>query len=175
MVLAELLRFLRERGLRHSIAGALALHGHGLSRATQDLDVALEEAGRAALLEHLAALGYEKLHESEGYSNHLHRDPLWGRVDVIYLEGKTADIFFAGARPTELFLGVTMPVPRAEHLAAMKAQAVKENPGRASKDLADVAALLNLPDVDVAEIRRYFDKYGLGAEFERIVRERGLA
>jgi hypothetical protein len=151
------------------------LHGHGLSRATQDLDLAVDEAGRSALLEHLATLGYEKLHESEGYSNHLHRDPLWGRVDVIYLEGRTADIFFGGARPAELFSGVTLPVPRAEHLAAMKAQAVKESPGRASKDLADVAALLKLPGVDVEEVRRYFEKHGLAAEFERIVRERGPA
>lgn len=175
MVLAELTRFLSARGIRHSIAGALALHGHGFSRATQDIDIAVDETGRAAVLGHLAVLGYEKLHESEGFSNHLHADTRWGRIDVIYLEGKTADRFFGGAKPAEIVQGVTLPLPRAEHLAAMKAQAMHENVSRAQKDLADVAQLLKVPGVDVAEMRRYFERYGLAARFDQLVRERGPA
>jgi hypothetical protein len=175
MVLAELVRFLTERRARHAIAGGIALHAHGLSRATQDLDLAVEEAVRAELLGHLASLGYEKLHEVEGFSNHLHRDPRWGRVDFLYLEGRTADLFFAGAKQAPVFAGVSLPVPRPEHLVAMKAQAIHETPSRTAKDLADVAALLTLPGIDEAEMRRYFQRYGLGSRFDELVRERGPA
>ncbi|MFL5422620.1 MAG: nucleotidyl transferase AbiEii/AbiGii toxin family protein [Myxococcales bacterium] len=173
MVLGEIVRFLSERGIRYSLAGAVALHAHGISRATQDLDIAVDESGRAALLSHLAALGYTKLHESEGFSNHHHPEAPWGRLDFIYLEGKTADLFFAGAKPAEVFHGVTLPVPRPEHLAAMKAQAIKETPSRTARDLADVAALLRLPGIDEAEMRRYFDRHGLAARFDELVRQRG--
>jgi hypothetical protein len=175
MVLAELTHFLTERGIRHSIAGAMALHAHGYSRATQDLDLAVDESGRAALLTHLAMLGYTKLYESEGFSNHLHPDLRWGRVDLIYVEGRTADRFFGGAKQAEIFQGVSLPVPRPEHLAAMKAQAIHETPSRTAKDLADVATLLKLPDVDLAEMRSYFEKYGLASRFDELVRQRGPA
>jgi hypothetical protein len=175
MVLAELARFLSERGIRHSIAGALALHAHGLSRATLDVDIAVDESGRQALLTHLAMLGYVKLHESEGFSNHLHPDRRWGRVDFIYVEGRTADRFFGGAKPAEIFQGVSLPVPRPEHLAAMKAQAIHETPSRTAQDLADVATLLTLPGVDLSEMRSYFEKYGLAARFDELVRQRGPA
>jgi hypothetical protein len=173
MVLAELTRFLSERGIRHAIAGAMALHAHGVSRATTDLDIAVDEDGRSEILSHLAALGYAKLHESEGFSNHLHRDARWGRVDLIYVEGRTADLFFGAAKPAEIFAGVSLPAPRPEHLAAMKAQAVRENPSRAGQDLADVARLLTVPGVDVAEMRRYFERNGLAARFDQLVQDRG--
>jgi hypothetical protein len=72
MVLEELAGFLSRIGVRHAIAGAVALHAHVLTRATMDLDLVVEEGGRDALLAHMAALGYEQLHASPGFSNHLH-------------------------------------------------------------------------------------------------------
>lgn len=57
-----------------------------------------------------------------------------------------------------------MPCP--EHLAAMKAFAVKNAPERAARDLADVAFLLGLPRVNRGEVRASFERYGLGARFQ---------
>jgi len=83
MVIAEVTRLLTERGIRHGLAGAVALHAYGLTRATRDLDFVVEEQGREAILSHLASLGYELLQSSEGFSNHLHPDRRWGRLDDI--------------------------------------------------------------------------------------------
>jgi hypothetical protein len=93
------------------------LHAHGITRATADLDLVTVREAQGALVESLERTGYETLYRSEGYSNHVHADP----------------------------------VPKPEHLIAMKVQAIKNDPRRAFKDLADVQALMRLPEVDDAE------------------------
>ena len=49
-------------------------------------------------------------------------------------------------------------VPRPEHLIAMKVQAMKNAPERTWQDMADIAFLLSLDDVDRAEAKGYFEK-----------------
>jgi hypothetical protein len=173
MVLAEVTRFLSERGIRHGIAGAMALHAHGLTRATQDIDLVVEESAREALLTHLASLGYELLQSSEGFSNHLHPDRRWGRLDFIYVDPQTTDVLFKGAQALEIFPSARILVPKPEHLIAMKVQAIKSDPRRTLQDLADIQALLTLPGVDEERVRGYFLKHGLVARFEELQRARG--
>ena len=167
-VLAEIARFLDARKARCGLAGAFALQAHGLQRATGDLDLVVESRAQPVLLAFVDSLGYERLHVSEGYSNHLHPDPAWGRIDFIYLEDHTADLLFARAVKTRILPGVEMLVPAPEHIAAMKVQAMKNDPTRTLKEMADIQYLLQLPGVDEAEIRRYFDKAGLSERFDEI-------
>lgn len=173
MVIAEVTRFLSERGVRHGLAGAVALHAYGLTRATRDLDFVVEEQGRQAILSHLASLGYELLQSSDGFSNHLHADRRWGRLDFIYVDARTANALFLAAKELEIFPGARLPVPCPEHLIAMKVQAIKNDPTRALQDLADIQALLTLPGVDEQKVRGYFQKHGLADRFEALQRDRG--
>jgi hypothetical protein len=59
-------------------------------------------------------------------------------------------------------------VARPEHLAAMKVQAMKNDPSRAFGDMADIGFLLRLPGVDRGEIAAYFDKHGMGDRFREL-------
>jgi hypothetical protein len=151
------------------VAGALGLHAYGHSRATFDLDVVTVSVARAPLVAALEALGYETLHVSAGYSNHQHPDADWGGVDVIYVDEETASQLFAGCSQTLRIGGREAPVPRAEHLAAMKVQAMRNDPTRLVQDLADVQELMRLPATDRAEVRRYFEKAGMLEWYERLV------
>lgn len=72
--LTEVGRFLDKRGMRHGLAGALALHALGLTRGTSDLDLVVEARAPDELMRFLGSLGYERLHVSSGYSNHVHAD-----------------------------------------------------------------------------------------------------
>lgn len=63
-----------------------------------------------------------------------------------------------------------LPVPRAEHLAAMKVHAMKNDPGRAFQEMADIQVLLQIPGIDREEIRSYFVKESLEARFDEIRR-----
>src|SRR5438067_5659183 len=167
-VLAEIARFLDAEHARYGLAGAFALHAHGLQRATSDLDLVVEARAQPALLAFLESLGYERLHASEGFSNHLHPDPAWGRIDFIYLDDRTADLIFARAVTTRVLPGVEMLTPSPEHIAAMKVHAMKSDPARTLKEMADIQFLLQLPGVDEAEIRGYFEKAGIPERFDEI-------
>jgi hypothetical protein len=65
---------------------------------------------------------------------------------------------------------VTAPVPRPEHLAAMKVQAMKNDPRRRLRELADIQFLLGLPGVDAREIRGYFERAGLLDRYDELDR-----
>jgi hypothetical protein len=160
--------FLEREGCSYAVVGAFALHSYGLARATQDVDFVTEVAGRDKLVAFLEAQGYETLHVSSGYSNHLHPDPSKGRLDVVYVDGETGRKLFAGCEVRAVGTGVRLPVPRAEHLAAMKALAMKNDPGRTLQEMADVRFLLGLPGVDREEVERYFRRHGLQERFDEI-------
>ena len=152
-----------------ALAGAAALSTYGLARATQDLDFVAEQEFQDALLAYLESEGYQTLYVSDGYSNHLHPDSASGRLDFIYVGGETSRRLFEGCR-TLAFAGRSVRVPRPEHLAAMKVQAMKNDPDRRLQDLFDVRFLLRLPGVDEAEVRGYFERAGLLRDFDEIRR-----
>jgi len=158
--------FLDSRGYRWAVIGGLAMGAYGLARTTQDVDLVVPAAAQRELVAFLEENGYETLHVSEGYSNHLHPDVGLGRVDVVYLHGTTEEKVFEGVRALGVAGGQRLAVPRPEHLAAMKVFAMKNDPGRTLAELADIQFLLQLPGVDRNEIREYFRKHGLGDRYE---------
>jgi hypothetical protein len=153
---------------RFALAGAMALHARGISRSTQDLDIVTEATAQAELIAHLESLGYETLHRSDGYSNHLHSDPALGRLDFIYVDALTADALFAECDKTYAMGGRRIPVPSAEHLVAMKVQAMKNDPRRAFKELADIQSLIQTQRLDTPALRRYFERAGLLERFREL-------
>ena len=117
----------------------------------------------------MAELGYAPLHVSPGYSSHQHADLAWGGVDLIYVDPDTAGRLFPVC-PERLRLGSRdAPVPRAEHLAAMKVQAMRNDPSRLLQDLADVQYLLRLAGTDRAEVGGYFRRAGLTEWYDKLV------
>lgn len=169
-VIGEVAGFLDRENVRFALAGAFALHAYGLSRATSDLDFVTEASVRERLVAFLESLGYETLYSSPGYSNHLHPEIEMGRVDLIYVDSGTATKLFEACGMSIQLGGQELPVPRPEHLAAMKVHAMKNDPRRALQDMADIQFLLQLDGVDEDEIREYFEKAGLKERFDDIKR-----
>jgi hypothetical protein len=166
-VLDTVTRFLDGRGSRYALVGALALSAYGLSRATQDLDLAVDAEARRDLVSLFESLGYETLHCSEGYSNHVHPLARLGRVDCIYIGEPTATRFFESAMAAPI-LGRTIRVPKPEHLAAMKVLAMKNDPSRTFREMADLQFILGVDGVDVSEIRSHFERHGLLERFDEL-------
>jgi hypothetical protein len=169
-VLGTLAAFFEREGFRYAAVGAFGLHAYGLTRATLDLDLATESEAQPALVPFLESLGYETLHRSPGYSNHVHPLPDLGRVDVVYVSGETSRLLFAGGGTTLTLGEHRVPVPRPEHLAAMKVHAMKNDPARTLQDMADIQFLLRLPGIDEAEVRAYFEAAGLLERYREIER-----
>lgn len=169
-VLETVGKFLTDRGYRYALAGAFAMHGYGLSRATSDLDVVVEARGQKELIDFLESLGYETLYVSAGYSNHLHSLPALGRIDCIYVEEPTSEQLFEGTREVGLVGGISFRAVRPEHLCAMKVLAMRNDPSRALQEMADIQRLLELSGVNEDEVRGYFYRYGLQEAFDEIKR-----
>ena len=155
--------FLAEHGIDHALIGGLALAAYGLPRTTLDLDLAIEGQHQDTVITFLEGAGYETFHRSIGYSNHVHPDAALGRVDCVWVRGETAAQMFAGARYLPGPGGTPLPVVKPEHLAAMKLQAVKNDPSRKHRDLEDIRFLLGLPGVDRLELEAYAHRHCLEA------------
>jgi hypothetical protein len=167
IVLRVVSDFLEEKGARHAVIGGVALISYGLARTTLDLDFLVESSGQDDLIQFLESRGYQTLHRSSGYSNHAHPDlATWGSLDFVYVSGQTSRELFAACRATTGPGGLSISVPKPEHIAALKVRAMKNDPARTLQDLADVRFLLTLPGVDSLEIRDYFDRQGLGDRFD---------
>lgn len=133
---------------------------YGYLRATQDVDFLVRSVHQEKIIAHLESLGYETVYRSAGYSNHLHPLANLGRIDFIYVEGETADIILSESRSLLLLDDISIPVVRPEHLIALKVFAMKNDPERSYREMADLQFLLNLSGLDMEEIRGYFERYG---------------
>jgi hypothetical protein len=160
-------RHIGEAGHEWVIAGGLAMHGH--SRTTQDLDVIVEASARDRVLAFMESEGYETLHASAGFSNHVHREPGLGRIDFIYVDAGTAQRVFPRCVPIG-WKGRSLRVPSPEHLIAMKVHAMKNDPSRTFREMADIQYLLGLKAVDRTRARRYFELAGLEERFDELLR-----
>jgi nucleotidyltransferase AbiEii toxin of type IV toxin-antitoxin system len=161
--------FFEQRQEPFAVVGGLALLAYGAPRATFDVDILAPQNVRDELVAFLEARHFATLGVRAGFSNHQHPEPALGRLDVIYVSGTTAEVVFAGCTAKAIAPGLEVPVPRPEHLVAMKVQAFAEDRTRYS-DLADLQFLLSLPELDQQEARSYFESAGLSDYYEQLRR-----
>ena len=161
-VIGSVTAFMNEHGHPFALIGGLSMAAYGMVRMTLDVDLVTTAQAQDTLVEFLESMGYQTTHRSSGYSNHLHPDSVFGGVDVVYVRGGTSRELFSSVRRVAGPGGTTVPVLRAEHLAATKIFAIKNDPTRTFAELEDIRFLLTLPEVNRGEIRAYFDKHGLG-------------
>jgi hypothetical protein len=166
-VLAFVRPFFEQRGEPFAVVGGVALLAYGAPRATFDLDLLAARGTQNDLVAFLEGRGFATLSVQPGFSNHQHAEAAMGRLDVIYVSGTTATAVFAGCTERTIAPGVLAPVPRPEHLVAMKVQAFTADRTRYS-DLADLQFLLSLPDLDQPRARSYFESAGLLDYYEQL-------
>jgi Nucleotidyl transferase AbiEii toxin, Type IV TA system len=164
-VLKNLIGFFSKEEIDFALIGAFALHAYGYVRATGDIDFVVRGKDQERIVRFLESLGYETLHRSKGFSNHLHPLSTLGRIDLIYVEGETAGTIFSETNSTPIFEGLSIPVVRSEHLIALKIFAMKNDPGRSFQEMADIQQLLKHTEIDIDEVRGYFQKYGQMEKF----------
>jgi hypothetical protein len=167
-VIGEIAGFLESEKLPFLLIGGLAMHAHGLSRMTSDIDLLAPAASRERIIEFMEQKGYETLHASEGYSNHLHSETRLGRVDLVYVDEATLNKMLESASKSITVGEREIAVPCAEHLVAMKVLAMKNDPRRTLGEMVDIQHLMSLPETDLDQVRQYFEKHGLLRRYEDI-------
>jgi hypothetical protein len=160
-VLRTFAAFFEREQIRYAVIGGLAMRAWGQARMTKDVDFVVDLDSRERVIAYAESIGYETLHVSDGFSNHLHKDDAFGRIDFMYASGTTAEKIFGAVVRKGVIGETTLPVASAEHLAMMKAIAMKNFPHRALFEGDDIRVLLNVPGVDRAAIRDYYARQGL--------------
>ena len=147
-MLEEIASYLETKGFAPVLIGGLAMQAHGLARFTSDIDLAVDASAQEPLVLFMEGRGFETLHRSAGYSNHL-RSPDSARVDFIYVDSRTLSQIMSRATVGE---ESHVPVAAAEHLIAMKLLAMKNDPARTIAELRDIQHLMAAPDIDLNQV-----------------------
>lgn len=165
LALADIVRDLRDMGVRFGIVGGLAVSVRGEVRTTRDVDIAIaiEQEGLERLVVELRDRGYEiyKLVEHETADR-------TATVRLFQRHGVLVDLIAASSgieaevvdASTELTLDAVGPVPvaRAEELLALKVLSLSV---RRPQDAVDAQGLLRTnPDLDLDRVRMLLDRIG---------------
>lgn len=165
-----LTEFFERENLDYAIIGAFALYAYGYTRATRDIDFITRAEYQNKIVGYLESLGFGTLNRSEGFSSHLHTIGSI-RIDMVYIEGETADNVFNDSNKRLIFKDMELPVASPEHLIALKLFAIHNEPTRKYKELADIREIFQLTNVDKKTVHTYFKKYGLEDYYDEIAGE----
>jgi len=160
--------FFDQQQMDYGIIGAFALYSYGYIRATQDIDFITKAEYKDKIITHLESLGFETTFSSSAFSNHIHSvGPV--RVDIMYIEGSTAEEIFKATEKRIILKDLSLPVVSPEHLIAMKLFAIQNNPDRKFKDLADIKEIVGHTEVNKETVLSYFKKYGMEPLYNEVV------
>ncbi len=141
---------------------------HGYSRHTMDLDLLVRKADREMWIKALAALGYESFHSHENFEQFRSKNQDID-LDLMFVGNATFEGMFGASKKTSLG-PVEARIPSLPHLIALKLHVLRQGLAhRVLGDLDDVIqlVLVNAIDLDQAEWRELFEKYGSQELYEK--------
>lgn len=171
-IFEALSEFFKHERMDYGIIGAFALYSYGYVRATRDIDFITRIEYKNKIIKYLESLGFETTFSSNAFSNHLHAIGSV-RVDIMYVEGTTANDIFKSTENRLILNDLELPVVSVEHLIAMKLFAIQNNPERKYKDFSDIKEILRHTTYNKQVVREYFQKYGQEAYYNEITGETG--
>lgn len=171
-IFEALTEFFKRERMDYGIIGAFALYSYGYVRATRDIDFITRIEYKNKIIKYLESLGFETTFSSNAFSNHLHAIGSV-RVDIMYVEGTTANEIFTSTENRLILNDLELPVVSVEHLIAMKLFAIQNNPERKYKDFSDIKEILRHTIYNKRVVREYFQKYGQEAYYSEIAGETG--
>jgi len=155
-------------GIDHALIGGLALGGHGVHRATVDVDFLVDGSRRMDAVSALQAAGFQIQTETP---------------EVMHLSGVgPLDLLLANRPATRKMLDRAIEDQRLglkcvviEDLIGLKIQAFCNEPRRALQDQADIVSLVSAnPGVDWSKIKEYADLFEAWPVIEEIRGKHGL-
>ncbi len=159
--------FFEREEIPYAVIGAFALGAYGYSRATRDIDFIAPLRAQNSIVEFLLSLGYETLHKSDGFSNHLH--PISSqRLDFLYVNEPTMTRLIDGSQLRTCIDEIVLPVVSPKHLVELKLFAISNDSSRKLKDLSDITELLNHVELNRVEVEALFRKYSMGADIRTV-------
>jgi hypothetical protein len=151
------------------LVGGLALQRHAVARQTLDVDCLISDGDRDRIVASFEREGFAVAAETESFVRLHHESVYMMDLDLLLVDEETLSEMLRES------LSVTigsrdLRVPCLAHLVALKLHAVRNDPKRELRDLADIVDLLRAnPDVVTGdELEQLAGRYGPDGILDRI-------
>lgn len=142
--LTALIGAFKKENINYALIGGFALGILGVPRSTVDLDFLVGCDDLEKLDRIMKSLGYDCIYKTENVSQYVSPLKIFGEVDFLHAFRKISLSMLKNAKEAEVLEGTTkVRVLRAEDIIGLKVQALFNNPARASRDYADIEALMD--------------------------------
>jgi hypothetical protein len=168
-LLDDLAKAMAARNLHVLLIGGHALQAYGIVRQTLDIDWITLDEDIGAIKEMMIEEGFTILAQTENFLRFRHRKTGVMDIDVLLVDRKTFRIMYdAGTDYTHGTVQWRIPSPA--HLIALKLHAIKNNPLREARDVADILDLIRSSEnmVSLGDLRQLCRKYGAEGIYQRI-------
>lgn len=129
-------------GVHYALIGGFAMALRGLQRSTMDLDFILMMEDLAKADRILRECSYERVFHSENVSHYVSAERDWGRIDILHaFRGPTLGMLKRAER-LPVLEDLRIKVVHIEDIAGLKVQALVNDPGRATRDWADIRMMM---------------------------------
>jgi Nucleotidyl transferase AbiEii toxin, Type IV TA system len=162
--LRELLRQVGEG--KFLLIGAHALEYYGVVRQTLDVDLLIAASSEREITAALLGFGYSRAGRSRVVARYQSSEPRSPDVDVLPVDAGTFARLLDDSRDS----GGGIRVPSLPHMFALKAHAIRNDPRREPRDLADMIELwrANNETISVGELEEICNKFGPRSLFQKI-------
>jgi hypothetical protein len=162
---------LTEQGIRLILIGGYAMQAYGIVRQTLDMDWLAKDEDVAGIKDIMKKNGYNLLGETDNFMRF--RNPESGvmDIDILIVDPGTFEMLYDSGSTFDTNFG-KWRIPSPAHFIALKLHAVKNNPHRETRDIADIVDVLRKKGKEISseDLRRLCDKYGPEGIHEKIRR-----
>ncbi len=167
----EIYHSLVAHNIRTMLIGGHAMQAYGIVRQTLDIDWMAKDADVPKIREIMKCLGYDLLKETENFLRFHHQKTGMIDIDVLLVDARTFEMLYDSGCICDTPFG-KWRIPSPAHFIALKLHAVKNNPLRETRDIADIVDILRKTGSRVSQddLKLLCEKYGPEGIYEKIRR-----
>lgn len=167
----DLYKSLAEHNIKTLLIGGHAMQAYGVVRQTLDMDWLAMDEDVPKIKDVMKYNDYDLLAETDNFLRFRHQESGMLDIDVLIVDRKTFEMLYNSGSTLETPLG-KWRIPSPAHFISLKLHAVKNNPLRETRDVADIVDILRMVGSGISQddLRQLCEKYGPGGIYDRIRR-----
>lgn len=148
--------------IAYSLIGGFALGAFGIMRATMDLDFLVDQKDLARVEAVMRKYNYRCVFKTENVSQYVSDAKIFGEIDFLHAFRTVSLSMLKKAKEISVLDGkLKIRVLQPEDIIALKVQALVNDPGRETKEFADIEAVMDhfKEKLDWQLIKEYFELF----------------
>jgi predicted nucleotidyltransferase len=145
------------RGARFLLIGGWALEAHKFARQTVDVDCLIADSDLSKWDSFLSEARFITIARTENFRRYRHAT--FGYLDVLLVDVATFERLFLASQPFTIGR-VVLKVPSLPHLIALKLHAIKNDPGRELRELADIEQVARRGRIEADKMKELCVQFG---------------